>query len=286
MTRADQLLCEADRTSAGDFVYIPEGPFWEGSDQVERDYAYTISAKGVTTDPTRYPKIEQQLRQRQWFDFEQQRQEINLPSYCIARHLVTNADYQLFIQATGHRAPGISEADYQQQGFLVHPYADVRPFLWVQDQFPPGEGEHPVVLVSLVDAEAYADCRSHQEGQVYRLKTALEWEKAARGPEGRYFPWGDEWEDEATNWSGSGLWHTSAIGTYPLSHSLYGVHDMAGNVFEFTSTLRIHNQQQRSVMKGCSWDDLPGFCRAAYQHTRPVDSRHILFGFRLVKEIP
>ena len=57
---------------------------------------------------------------------------------------------------------------------------------------------------------------------------------------------------------------------------------MAGNVFEYTSTLR--SQDTLSIMKGYSWDDLPGFCRAAYQHTRPVDSRHILFGFRLVKE--
>jgi formylglycine-generating enzyme required for sulfatase activity len=55
---------------------------------------------------------------------------------------------------------------------------------------------------------------------------------------------------------------------------------MAGNVFEFTSTLG--NGQSTVVMKGCSWDDSPGLCRAAYRHTRPVTSRHILFGFRLV----
>jgi formylglycine-generating enzyme required for sulfatase activity len=58
---------------------------------------------------------------------------------------------------------------------------------------------------------------------------------------------------------------------------------MAGNVFEYTSTLLTRGDQQVVVMKGCSWDDLPGFCRAAYQHTRPPESRHILFGFRLVR---
>lgn len=58
---------------------------------------------------------------------------------------------------------------------------------------------------------------------------------------------------------------------------------MAGNVFEYTSTLKQQGVDTVSVMKGCSWDDLPGFCRAAYQHTRPIKSRHILFGFRLVK---
>ncbi len=59
---------------------------------------------------------------------------------------------------------------------------------------------------------------------------------------------------------------------------------MAGNVFEFTSTLTSRNTDTVSIMKGCSWDDLPGFCRSAYRHTRPIQSRHILFGFRLVKE--
>ena len=59
---------------------------------------------------------------------------------------------------------------------------------------------------------------------------------------------------------------------------------MAGNVFEYTSTLQQRGDLTVAVMKGCSWDDLPGFCRAAYRHTRPVQSRHILFGFRLVLE--
>ncbi|MGI8936560.1 MAG: SUMF1/EgtB/PvdO family nonheme iron enzyme, partial [Phormidesmis sp.] len=61
----------------------------------------------------------------------------------------------------------------------------------------------------------------------------------------------------------------------------YGIEDMAGNVFEYTSTL---TDESEVILKGCGWDDYPGFCRAAYQHDRPIDSRHILFGFRLVVE--
>ena len=73
----------------------------------------------------------------------------------------------------------------------------------------------------------------------------------------------------------------SAIAEFPLSRTGEGVEDMAGNVFEYTSTLELRGLAKRSVMKSCSWDDLPGFCRAAYRHTRPIESRHILFGFRL-----
>ncbi|MGD1948913.1 MAG: SUMF1/EgtB/PvdO family nonheme iron enzyme [Leptolyngbyaceae cyanobacterium] len=57
---------------------------------------------------------------------------------------------------------------------------------------------------------------------------------------------------------------------------------MAGNVFEFTSTVYGQGGQERAIMKGCAWDDLPGFCRTAYRHGRPTTYRHILFGFRLV----
>ena len=163
---------------------------------------------------------------------------------------------------------------------MVHPYDDVEPFLWRNGQFPAGKADHPVVLVSYDDAIAYADWRGEQDGRRYRLPTAAEWEKAARGTDGDYFPWGRDWRDEATNW-GERLGGTSPVGTD--SPSPYGVFDMAGNVFEYTETQR-RGTQLVAIMKGCSWDDLPGFCRAAYRHTRPTASRHILFGFRLVSE--
>ena len=60
---------------------------------------------------------------------------------------------------------------------------------------------------------------------------------------------------------------------------------MAGNVLEYTSTLvEKNNGTQEVLLKGCGWDDYPGFCRAAYEHDRPLDAKHILFGFRLVLE--
>ncbi|MDJ0704024.1 MAG: SUMF1/EgtB/PvdO family nonheme iron enzyme [Leptolyngbyaceae cyanobacterium MO_188.B28] len=266
------------------FVFIPSGEFVSGSDPAERDYAYQISAQAAANSPEQTPGAEQRLRQQRWFDWEPTQHQSNLNNFCIGQNLVTNAEYQAFVQATGHRPPGISAADYQAQGFLVHPYTEVEPFLWNGSDYPAGEGQHPVVLVSYDDAIAYAQWKGLQDQQTYRLPTAAEWEKAARGEDGRYFPWGNDWRDDATNWGQSGRWHTSPIAAYPLSRSPYGVEDMVGNVFEYTSTLEQRRDRTVSVMKGCSWDDLPGFCRAAYRHTRPLESRHILFGFRLVRK--
>lgn len=270
--------CEQDQA----FVFVPDGEFILGSDRQEQDFAYSISAQAIADTESEITQAEQKLRATGWFDRETSRKTSSLPAVCIGRNLVTNQEYQQFIQATNHQPPGITAAEYQKQGFLVHPYSKVQDFLWQDGQYPTGKGQHPVVLISYEDALAYALWYGSQTGTTYRLPTAKEWEQAARGTDGRYFPWGNNWLDEATNAAVSGLNYTSAIATFPLSKSVYGVEDMAGNVFEYTSTLKW--QGTRSVMKGCSWDDLPGFCRAAYQHTRPVDSRHILFGFRLVQE--
>lgn len=278
----DQKRCEADPN----FVFITAGEFTVGSDRAERDYAYRLSAQVALesreASDDRIARFEQQLRDKRWFEGEPSKQTQTLPDFCMSRNLATNQEYQIFVSATGHRAPGISEADYQEQGFLVHPYAEVQPYLWKQMEYPTGEGQHPVVLVSYEDAKAYATWKGMVDDRVYRLPMATEWEKVARGGDDRYFPWGNDWQSQGTNAASSGLWHTSKIGAFPLSRSPYEVDDMAGNVFEFTSTLRQRNDRTVSVMKGCSWDDLAGFCRGAYQHTRPIESRHILFGFRLV----
>lgn len=282
----EAMPMERDRCEAqSGFVFVPAGEFIAGSDRAERDYAYQISAEVLADTPTAIADAEARLRQSRWFEFEPNRQSLDLPAFCIHQQLVTNQDYQAFVVATGHRPPGISAADYQAQGFLVHPYQAVEPYLWEAQAYPLGEADYPVVLVSYTDAVDYAQWKGTQDGQSYRLPTATEWEKAARTEDGRYFPWGNQWQADATNWAQQGEYRTSPISAYPLSRSVYGVDDMAGNVFEYTSTLQTgQNDSRQSVMKGCSWDDLPGFCRAAYRHNRPTESRHILFGFRLVME--
>ena len=281
-----QAACEAN----AEFVFIEGGEFIRGSDRAERDYAYQISAAGAADSLDEVEEIETKYRETGWFDREPERQTETLPAFCIGKNLITNADYQKFVNATGHPSPSITAEDYQAQGFLVHDYSFVEPYLWQDGQYAADQAQHPVVLISYEDALAYTQWRSKhdfgqdsaQDGMTYALPTTAQWEKAARGTDGRYFPWGDDWRAEATNWAKNGPYRTSAIATYPLSQSPYGVEDMAGNVFEYTSTLVEKDSGQEVLLKGCGWDDYPGFCRAAYQHDRPIDSKHILFGFRLV----
>jgi formylglycine-generating enzyme required for sulfatase activity len=283
----EKIPMTRDRCEApSGFVFVPGGDFIAGSDRAERDYGYTISAEAIADSPADVAAAEQSLRDRRWFEFEGDRRRETLAAFCIQANLVTQQAYAEFVTATGHRHPGITAPEYQAQGFLVHPYADVEPYLWRDRTVPPGLDDHPVVLVSYEDAVAYAQWRGQQDGVVYRLPTADEWEKTARTDDGRYFPWGRIWRDDATHWAESRPYGTHAIAQYPLSRSPYGAEDMAGNVFEYTSTLQNRQNDTVAVMKGCSWDDLPGFCRAAYEHTRPIDSRHILFGFRLVLQPP
>lgn len=281
---AQAPIAQANCEAQAEFAYVEGGEFISGSDRTEKDYAYRISAEGRADRLSEVERIEAGYREQGWFDQEPDQQTTDLPAFCLGKNLITNADYQAFVQATGQPAPGISEADYQEQGFLVHDYSLVEPYLWQDNQYPAGHAEHPVVLISYEDAVAYVAWRSQQDQLSYRLPTAMEWEKAARGTDGRYFPWGNQWQNDATNWSKNGPYRTSAIATYPLSRGPYGHEDMSGNVFEYTSNLVKKDSGEEVILKGCGWDDYPGFCRAAYQHDRPVDSKHILFGFRLVLE--
>lgn len=273
-----------DNRCIRDSVYVERGRYTAGSDQAERDYAYRISATALATTSEEVAELETRLRQQRWFDFEPDQSTRRMAAFCINRNLVTNEEYQEFVLATGYHQPGITAENYQEQNMLVHSYEDLRPYFWRSFQFPPGKASYPVVLVSQKDALAYAAWKSQEDGIEYRLPTADEWEKAARGTDGRYFTWGNNWQDEATNWQKNGPASTSRTGAFPLSKSVYGVEDMAGNVFEFTSTVYMQDGQERAIMKGCAWDDLPGFCRTAYRHGRPTTYRHILFGFRLVSD--
>ncbi|MFZ5875179.1 MAG: formylglycine-generating enzyme family protein [Nitrospirota bacterium] len=202
-----------------------------------------------------------------WFEQgvdETPQRRVKLDAFWIDRYEVTEGDYAKFIAATGHRAPR----------------------MWPEGR--PSRTDHPVVDVSWDDADAY--CRWAGK----RLPTEMEWEKAARGDDGRIWPWGNEYQRGAAVLQDTANGDTAAVGSRTADVSPYGVYDMAGNAMEWTaswyekypgSTLeRLDFGQKYRVLKGGAWTTPPlPFSRAANRHAIAPFWDHPHFGFRCVK---
>ncbi len=198
------------------FVEVPPGLFLMGSDKA---------------------------RDQDAWDDELPQHTVELPVYYVARYPVTHAQYWAFVQATGHKPP---TADIDAEW----------PYEWRGGRPSPQLLNHPVVLVMWYDAVEYCRWLTERlrgwEGtpeplatllrvgaprwQV-RLPTEAEWEKAARGTEGRLFPWGDRPDPDRANYADTGIGATSAVGCFPGGASPYGVEDLSGNVWEWTRSL-------------------------------------------------
>ncbi len=255
-----------------ELIAIPAGPFLSGSDRAERELGYQLDEAAYGHSLT---------RERKWYEYEYKRGERQTGAYQITRTLITNAQYNAFVQATGHQIPEVDEVTWK--GYrLVHPYKRTRRHAWKDGQPPKGRGRHPVVLISHNDAEAYAAWLSAETGKTWRLPTWQEWEKAARGTDGRIFPWGNEWDPEKLNSHDKGPFDTLPVGSFPEGVSPFGMLDASGQVFEWTAS---ETASGRYEVRGGSWDDSGcGVCRAAARHSRPAYLKHILVGFRLVLE--
>ncbi len=144
-----------------------------------------------------------------WFADETPESRVPVRGFFIDRYEVTNHQYYIFCQATSHRTPAI----------------------WGSPKYPEGQGDLPVSYVSYFDASHYAEWAGK------RLPTEAEWEKAARGPLGNRYPWGNEFRADAANLSPSAKKKTGhglkPVGSFPQGQSHYGVHDMIGNVWEW-----------------------------------------------------
>jgi len=156
-------------------------------------------------------------------DNESPAHTVHVDAFYIDRYPVTNEEYKRFVDATGHPAPCYDVTWAQPEGYN-----------WDPDERTPPEGKekHPVVLVSWEDARAYAAWAGK------RLPTEAEWERAARGTDGRRWPWGSEFVEGRCNTAESGVNGTTPVGQYsPAGDSPEKVVDMVGNVWEWTSSL-------------------------------------------------
>lgn len=156
---------------------------------------------------------------------EQPAHRIFLPTFYIDRDLVTTAEFAPFVQAKGTEGPqGEMYLDVHDPDNRVHPRGGV----WLPDE---GFEDYPAGEVSWYGALAYCRWRGKH------LPSEAEWEKAARGTDGRLYPWGNEKPRPGLAFFGAMRGETAPVGQYPRGASPYGVRDMAGQVWEWMTSM-------------------------------------------------
>jgi formylglycine-generating enzyme required for sulfatase activity len=276
----------AARPAQPEMVFVPAGTFLMGSTEAQVREAEASYGGGPDHDR---PEVPQHV--------------VDLPAFWIDRTEVTQAEYARFVAATGHRVP-------DEETVWAAPYR------WHDGHPPRGLERHPVTLVSSDDAQAYCAWRG------LALPTEEQWEKAARGSEGRTYPWGEAWEawrvagaerrspvplDRIERWTE--WWRhtyrdrmrgrevgTFPVGAFPAGASPWGALDMAGNVFEWVDaefepypgspfTHPDFGQGYR-VVRGGDWYLDRIWHRTAARLRAPPDHRVPTIGFRCVRSGP
>ncbi len=212
---------------------------------------------------------------------------VALGPFRIMRFEATNRQFQRFVAETGY----VTDPERAGHG---HVWTDRwRAVDGADWRHPTGPGsslagldEHPVVQVSANDAAAFA----RHFG--LRLPSEAEWEFAARGFDGRRYPWGDAPAEEGglrrANFGAleccapsrrDGYARTAPIGRFPDGVSPFGLYDMAGNVWEWTSS-RFPGAPEDVVIRGGGWGNDPYCLRVSYRHGNPPDIGLDMVGFR------
>lgn len=196
---------------------------------------------------------------------------LSIPEFLIDRFEVTNQDYARFIQERKRNPP---------------PY-------WEGEDYPAGQALLPVVEVNWYEAQDY--CLSLNK----RLPTEAEWEKAARGPKGNLYAWGNEFDATKGNVSAGSFGSIMMVGRFGQDVSFYGLYDMTGNVMEWTDAWYLPYPggdyqsldfgEQYKVAKGDAYGDaghytLAIFSRLPYRQNVYPETRLPFLGFRCAKD--
>jgi len=196
-------------------VLIPEGEFLMGSSDEQIEKMSRIK-----------PDMPEHMRH------ETPQHRVYLDDFYIDQHEVTNAQFQKFVEETNY----VTDAEREGWGYCWEGTPTWPQIAGVNWRSPfrkgdsiAGKSDHPVIQVSYNDALAYARWAGK------RLPTEAEWEKAARGTDGRMYPWGDAWDANNVNSREGGPRSTLPVGSRPGGASPYGAHDMGGNVWEWVA---------------------------------------------------
>jgi formylglycine-generating enzyme required for sulfatase activity len=216
---------------------------------------------------------------------EKPRHKVAVDAFLIGKYEVTNAQYHAFVKATGHREP--------------ENCCDPKYNIWKGGTMQPGVEELPVINVSWDDATAFCNWAGG------RLPTEAEWEKAARGTDGRTYPWGNEIPSgNRANYSFDpvSLWDGPASlakkDQYDNGRSPYGAFEMAGNVWEWVQDWYDEGYYKKSpaknppgplsgearVIRGASWRNTADMLRAANRNKHVPTERRVYIGIRCAKD--
>jgi formylglycine-generating enzyme required for sulfatase activity len=218
----------------------------------------------------------------------------------LAAYPVTVAQYECFVREGGYQ----TEAYWSEAGWQAVGRARKEPRYW-QDRLW-HQANHPVVGVSVWEAEAFCRWLGQRLNRAIRLPTEAEWEWAARGRTSRRYPWGDDWDALRANTWESEIRRTTPVGLYPAGAVAGGqqdaggggrVYDLAGNVWEWIASaysedyadaheLTVDKQNTGRVLRGGSWGDDPSGARAAGRNYSVPGNRGHIYGFRVVCAFP
>jgi formylglycine-generating enzyme required for sulfatase activity/CheY-like chemotaxis protein len=177
-------------------------------------------------------------------------QEVDQPAFEIDQYEVTNTQYKQFVEATGHAAP------------------------W--DSYSASTASFPVIGVSWEDAQAYCEWADK------RLPTDAEWEKAARGTDGRAYPWGNDWLPDMANTLEIGASGPSQVGSYFDGVSPYGLQDTCGNVMEWVDSWFDEAAQTKTV-RGGAWTTDRSMSQTMTRSGKPIAYTGDDVGFRCAR---
>lgn len=253
----------------GDFIFIPAGEFLMGDNFAEGD-ADELPVHRVYLD-----------------------------AYSIGKHQITNREFKAFIADKGYEYSKYWDAG----GFADY---GKEPRYWRDTRFHggglPGNEDFPVVGVSWFEAQAFCKWLSLKTGQVYRLPTEAEWERAARGLMQSRYAWGDHWDGSLANYEHSGDPYEPGLtpkGFFKDNITPEGICDLIGNIWEwcqdwyggsaYYASAKKNNPTGPAngtsrVLRGGGWVDSAYYQRAANRNSSFPENRNPIQGFRCVRE--
>jgi formylglycine-generating enzyme required for sulfatase activity len=272
------LVCLITPWAWADHESSRQPPLWTPLDEAERLAAVEVPSGMVLVPAGSFLMGSDPQKDRAAGPQELPQRQVYLDAFTIDRFEVSNVEYLRFVLGTG--------ADW--------------PKFWRENPFPEKAAFHPVINVSWHEADAF--CRWAGK----RLPTEAEWEKAARGIDGRMFPWGNE----PAGWIKSNIAHPGSkrgfkypplanINRYDKGASPYGIYQMAGNVSEwvadwFDPEYYRHSHDanpqgpkngELKVFRGGSWNEDPEVARSAGRNAGLPDRRSYLTGFRCANSV-